>query len=164
VEFDHLVYNSDKRMKASVTETGPLRFRCRAASVVYYVLSGLLCFWIRGVGWSLSLLPLWIIVYTDVCACTAISVCEFWRRLGLKDCDAVQLCGRIRFRGPCRLHPRGDGSSMDLRNVSILPQHCTASQTRRPRLEAILICLIGINLQWTCKVSFLIDWSLRGVP
>jgi hypothetical protein len=27
------------------------------------------------------------------------------------------------------------GGSMDLRNVGILPQHCTAFQPRRPRLE-----------------------------
>jgi hypothetical protein len=32
------------------------------------------------------------------------------------------------------LHPE-DGGCMDLRNVGILPQHYTASQTRRPRLE-----------------------------
>jgi len=29
-----------------------------------------------------------------------------------------------------------DGGSMDLPNVGILPQHYTASQPRRPRLEA----------------------------
>jgi len=34
-------------------------------------------------------------------------------------------------------HPE-DGGSKDLWNIGILPQHCTASQTRRPRLE---ICL-----------------------
>jgi len=33
------------------------------------------------------------------------------------------------------LHPE-DGGSVDLRNVVILPQHHTASQPRRPRLES----------------------------
>jgi hypothetical protein len=30
-------------------------------------------------------------------------------------------------------HPE-DGGSTDLWNVTVLPQHCTASQPRRPRL------------------------------
>jgi hypothetical protein len=33
-------------------------------------------------------------------------------------------------------HPE-DGGSMDLRNVGIPPQHYTASQPRRPPLEAV---------------------------
>jgi len=37
-----------------------------------------------------------------------------------------------RFRGPC---PE-DGGSMDLWNFDILPQHDTASEPRRPRLES----------------------------
>jgi len=32
------------------------------------------------------------------------------------------------------IHPEDEGSKV-LRNVGILPQHYTASQTRRPRLE-----------------------------
>jgi len=42
--------------------------------------------------------------------------------------------GYQRFVGPCCLHPE-DGCSMDLWNVGILPQHYTASQPRRPRVE-----------------------------
>jgi len=44
----------------------------------------------------------------------------------------------IRRRKPdvdLNLHPE-DRGSMDRRNVGILPQHYTASQTRRPRLES----------------------------
>jgi len=44
--------------------------------------------------------------------------------------------GYQHFRGPCcfYLHPE-DGSSKVLRSDNILPQHYTASQPRRPRLE-----------------------------
>jgi hypothetical protein len=43
-----------------------------------------------------------------------------------------------RFRGSCCLHPQGeDGSNNVPRNVSILPQHYTASQPRKPRLESL---------------------------
>jgi hypothetical protein len=34
-----------------------------------------------------------------------------------------------------------DGGSMDLRNVSILPQHYTALQVRRPRLDRWENCI-----------------------
>jgi len=45
------------------------------------------------------------------------------------------------FRGPCCLHLQGeiDGSSMDIWNVSILPQQHTASQPRGPWLEATFL-------------------------
>jgi hypothetical protein len=49
------------------------------------------------------------------------------------------------IRQPLLLHPLHpeDGGSLDLRNVGILPQHYTASQPRRPRLE------IGLKLNGT---------------
>jgi len=51
--------------------------------------------------------------------------------------DAVWCRGRIptfqtSMLPPSSLHP-DDVGSMNFRNVSILPQHCTASQPRRPR-------------------------------
>jgi len=39
------------------------------------------------------------------------------------------------FYGPPALLQPEDGGSIDLWNIGILPQHCTASQPRRPRLE-----------------------------
>jgi len=50
-----------------------------------------------------------------------------------------------RFGGPGYLHLQGD-FSMDL-----LPQHCTASQCRRPRLE-------NIKLGLKDEISFLLSW------
>jgi hypothetical protein len=47
------------------------------------------------------------------------------------ECSVVE--GYHCFVGPCCLPE--DGGSMDLRNVGILPQHYTASQPRRLRLE-----------------------------
>jgi hypothetical protein len=58
-------------------------------------------------------------------------------RRGLLRRDAVQCCGRIPMFPKSMLpltYPE-DGGSMDLWNVGILPQHYTASQRRRPRLE-----------------------------
>jgi hypothetical protein len=56
------------------------------------------------------------------------------------DCDAVWCCGMIpTFRRTLLPPPSGwrheDGGSMGPRNVAILPQHYTASQLRRPRLN-----------------------------
>jgi len=54
--------------------------------------------------------------------------------------------GYQRFGGPCCVHLHGeviyvlhpeDGGSMVLRNVGILPQHYTASQRRKSRLESL---------------------------
>jgi hypothetical protein len=73
---------------------------------------------------------------------------------GLLDCDAVECVVGRRQHGPLkrryptttlhgvttqkpRLKSSLDGGSMDLWNVGILPQHYTASQPRRPRLENI---------------------------
>jgi hypothetical protein len=35
-----------------------------------------------------------------------------------------------------------DGCRLALRNVGVLPQHYTASQSRRHRLETIFVCLL----------------------
>jgi len=50
---------------------------------------------------------------------------------GLVGCDTVLCCGRI----PTFQRFPEDGSSMNLWNIGILPQHNTVSQPRRPRLE-----------------------------
>jgi len=44
--------------------------------------------------------------------------------------------GHQYFGGPCCLHLQGDGGSMVLQNVGILPHVYTVSQPRRPWLES----------------------------
>jgi len=48
--------------------------------------------------------------------------------------------GYQRFGGSCCLHLQSlhpeDGDSLDLQNVGVLPQHFTASQPKRRRLES----------------------------
>jgi hypothetical protein len=46
----------------------------------------------------------------------------------------------VRFPEDLDFHHE-DGGSMDLRNVGILPQHYTASEPRRPRLETQYIII-----------------------
>jgi hypothetical protein len=43
----------------------------------------------------------------------------------------------VSYHNTTQHHNPEDGGNMDLRNVGILPQHYTASQLRRPRLENI---------------------------
>jgi hypothetical protein len=52
------------------------------------------------------------------------------------------MVGYQSFRGP--FDPE-DGGSMDLRNVGILPQHCTASQPRRPRIFVVKTSYFSIT-------------------
>jgi len=55
------------------------------------------------------------------------------------------------------LHPE-DGASMDLWNVGILPQHYTAWQSRRPRLEVSLAWKVQ-NSHRTFRLSTSVaDW------
>jgi hypothetical protein len=55
--------------------------------------------------------------------------------------------GYQRFRGPWRLH--------DLRNLVTLPQYCSGSQLRRPRLETYRLKSLKIRISVT---------SLKGPP
>jgi len=68
----------------------------------------------------------------------------FW---AMMSCSVV--VGHHHFRGPCYLHIQDevpeDGGSPEPRNVGVLPQHYTASQTRRIRFKS--------SSPWTPQIS-----------
>jgi len=51
----------------------------------------------------------------------------------------------VSYHNITRCHNTEDGSSMDLRNIGILPQHCMVSQLRRSRLDAPFTLVMSIR-------------------
>jgi hypothetical protein len=66
----------------------------------------------------------------------------------------VLRCTKVRMvRKSTRVDPDEDGGSKVLRNIGILPQHYTASQTRRPRLKSSPPCKHPVSLNMASSFS-----------